>query len=66
MKHTHRVLSITIATLAALGTASGQNPVLDWNNTAIKTALAASQVTAPGSNTQPGSILYLTYMHLAI
>jgi len=66
MKHTHCVLSITIATLAALGTASGQNPVLDWNNTAIKTALAASQVTAPGSNTQPGSILYLTYMHLAI
>src|SRR5215469_7129777 len=66
MRHTHRVLSITIATVAALGIASGQNPVLDWNNTAITTALAASQATAPGSNTQPGSLLYLTYVHLAI
>src|SRR5215469_14226041 len=66
MRHTHRVLSITIATVAALGIASGQNPVLDWNNTAITTALAASQATAPGSNTQPGSLLYLTYAHLAI
>src|SRR5215469_1291094 len=66
MRHTHRVLSITIATVAALGIASGQNPVLEWNNTAIATALAASQATAPGSNTQPGSILYLAYVHLAI
>jgi hypothetical protein len=28
--------------------------------------LAASQATAPGSNSQPGSILYLAYVHLAI
>lgn len=66
MKNTHRILSTTIATLAALATARGQNPVLDWNNTAITSALAANQATAPGSNSQPGSILYLTYVHLAI
>src|SRR5215471_273462 len=66
MRHRHRIVSIMIATLAALGTASAQNPVVEWNNTAITTALAASQATAPGSNTQPGSILYLAYVHLAI
>jgi hypothetical protein len=38
----------------------------DWNYTAITTALAANQVTAPGSSAQPGSILYLAYVHLAI
>ena len=61
-----RVLSITLAGLAALGTMWGQNPVTDWNNTAIAAALAANQVTAPGSSAQPGSILYLAYVHLAI
>ena len=59
-------------TLALLGTltvsfmASAQNPVTDWNNIAITAALAANQTTAPGSSTQPGSILYLAYVHLAI
>lgn len=62
----YRVLSIIFAGLAALGTISGQNPVTDWNNTAITAALAASQVTAPGSSSQPGSILYLAYVHLAM
>jgi hypothetical protein len=61
-----RVLSMIFAGLAALGTSRGQNPVTDWNNTAITTALAASQVTAPGSSSLPGSIVYLAYVHLAI
>jgi hypothetical protein len=46
--------------------ASAQNPVTDWNYIAITSALAANQATAPGSNTQAGSILYLAYVHLAI
>src|SRR6202035_5621982 len=45
---------------------SAQNPVTDWNYIAITSALAANQATAPGSNTQAGSILYLAYVHLAI
>lgn len=49
-----------------MGTAAAENPVIDWNNIGITTALAASQTTAPGSNSQPGSILYLAYVHLAI
>ena len=62
----NQLFSLVVAGLAVLGTAKAQNPVIDWNNTAINTALAASQVTAPGSNSQPGSILYLAYVHLAI
>ncbi len=52
-----RLLSIGFVVLAALGTAMGQNPVMDWNNIAITSALAASQVTAPGSSTLLGSII---------
>jgi hypothetical protein len=59
-----RLLGVLLATAAAA--IAAENPVLDWNNTAITTALAASQVTAPDSNSQPGSILYLAYVHLAI
>ena len=66
MISSRRLPSIVLFSLAALGTASGQNPVIDWNNTAITTALAANQTTAPGSNSQPGSILYLAYVHLAV
>jgi hypothetical protein len=61
-----RLLSVIVAALAVLGTAAAQNAVTDWNNIAITTALAASQVTAPGSNAPGGSIIYLTYVHLAI
>jgi hypothetical protein len=52
--------------LAVSSSVSAQNPVTDWNNIAITSALAASQVTAPGSSAQAGSILYLAYVHLAI
>jgi hypothetical protein len=52
--------------LAAAGTVTAQNPVTDWNNIAITTALAASQATAPGSNSQVGSFVYMAYVHLAI
>ena len=62
-----RVLGALLAAGAlAVVSARAENTVLDWNNTAITAALAASQVTAPGSNSQPGSILYLAYVHLAI
>jgi hypothetical protein len=61
-----RALSIGFAVFTGLGTGAAQNPVIDWNNIGIATALAASQATAPGSNSQPGSILYLAYVHLAI
>jgi hypothetical protein len=61
-----RLLSFIVAGLAAAGTALSENPVTDWNNIAITTALNASQVSAPGSNTQPGSMLYLAYVHLAV
>src|ERR1035437_3846215 len=56
----------SIVALAALGTAAGQNPVIDWNNVALTAALAANQVTSPGSSTQPGSFVYLAYVHLAV
>jgi hypothetical protein len=61
-----RLLSIIVVALAALGTAAAQNAITDWNNIAITTALAASQVTAPGSNAPGGSIIYLAYVHLAM
>ncbi|HEY7307656.1 MAG TPA: vanadium-dependent haloperoxidase [Bryobacteraceae bacterium] len=41
-----RLLGIPAATgVAVIGTAEAQNPAIDWNNGAIKTALAANQVT---------------------
>jgi len=55
-----------VITLAAAGAVTAQNPVIDWNNIAITTALAASQATAPGSNSQVGSFVYMAYVHLAI
>ncbi len=55
-----------VLTLAAAGAVTAQNPVIDWNNIAITTALAASQATAPGSNSQVGSFVYMAYVHLAI
>jgi hypothetical protein len=61
-----RLALVLCGTLAISFRASAQNPVTDWNNIAITSALAASQVTAPGSSTQAGSILYLAYVHLAI
>ena len=61
-----RLALVLCGTFAAAFSASAQNPVTDWNNIAITSALAASQVTAPGSNSQAGSILYLAYVHLAI
>jgi hypothetical protein len=55
-----------VLALAAAGTVTAQNPVIDWNNIAITAALAASQATAPGSNSQAGSFVYMAYVHLAI
>lgn len=55
-----------VLTLTAAGAVTAQNPVIDWNNIAITTALAASQATAPGSNSQVGSFVYLAYVHLAM
>ncbi len=52
-----RLLSTGFVVLAGLGTAVGQNPVVDWKNFAITSALAVSQVTAPGSSTLLGSII---------
>ncbi len=66
MTHKNRMLCLLFTGVAALGTMRGQNAVIDWNNTAITAALAASQATAPGSNSQPGSMLYLAYVHLAV
>ena len=61
-----RLCSLVIAAFVVLETAAGQNAVTDWNNIAITAALAANQTTSPGSNTQPGSMLYLAYVHLAV
>lgn len=61
-----RLLSLVVAGLTATGSALSQNPVIDWNNIGITTALNANQATAPGSNSQPGSMLYLAYVHLAV
>jgi len=55
-----------VVALAAACTVTAQNPVTDWNNIAIATALAASQATAPGSNTPAGSFVYMAPVHLAM
>jgi hypothetical protein len=55
-----------VLALAAAGAVTAQNPVIDWNNIAITTALAGSQATAPGSNSQAGGFVYMAYVHLAI
>jgi hypothetical protein len=48
-----RLLGIPAATgVAVVGEAEAQNPVIDWNDTAITTALAANQVTV-GRLNQP-------------
>ena len=62
----HSLLLAGVGAFAAAGTVTAQNPVIDWNNIAITTALAASQATAPGSNSQVGSYVYMAYVHLAI
>src|ERR1700733_9420097 len=62
----NRLLLAVCFALAITIKAGAQNPVTDWNNIAITTALAASQTTAPGSNTQVGINVYLAYVHLAI
>ena len=66
LRNRFRLALILSGTMAVSFRASAQNPVTDWNNIAITSSLAASQVTAPGSNSQAGSILYLAYVHLAI
>lgn len=55
-----------VLSLAAAGIVTAQNPVIDWNNIAITTALAANQATAPGSNLPASSFVYMAYVHLAI
>jgi hypothetical protein len=46
-----RLLGIPAATGGAvIGKEGAQNPVIDWNDTAIATSLAASQVTLARPN----------------
>lgn len=46
------------------GVVQAQNAVTDWNNIAVKTALAGNPVIPP--NIPNGMALYLAYVHLAI
>ena len=61
-----RLLSIVFLTLIVSGTASAQNPVIDWNAIAVTTALNGSPTTSPASTTSGGTSLYLAYVHLAV
>src|SRR6185295_19092044 len=61
-----RLALVLCGTLAVSFRASAQNPVTDWNNIAITAALASTSTNAPASSSQPGSILYLSYVHLAV
>jgi hypothetical protein len=58
-------LAICLA-VAAHTVAHGSNPVLDWDQIAIATALAGNQTISPGSATPGGSSIYMTYVHLAV
>ena len=54
------VISLSSAAIAA------SNPVLDWNQIAVSSALAGNPAVSPGSATPGGTGLYLGYVHLAI
>jgi hypothetical protein len=66
LKNRGRLALVLCGTFAVSFTASAQNPVIDWNSTAITAALASTSANAPASSSQPGSILYLSYVHLAV
>src|SRR5690349_17238399 len=53
-------------TLGLAGICHAQNPVIDWDNIAVNTALAANPSLAPASNTAGGTGIYLAYVHLAM
>lgn len=61
-----RTVAVISLALALCGVATAQNPVIDWNAIAVKTALNGNQAISPGSNTAGGTSLYLAYTHLAI
>jgi hypothetical protein len=56
--------AIGLAILILPGIAPAQNAVTDWNNIAVKTAVAGNSVIPP--NSPNGMALYLAYVHLAI
>ena len=64
MINAKRLLGIPAATgVAVIGKAEAPNPVIDWNDTAITTALAANQVTfarlkpAKGENNEQETVV---------
>jgi PAP2 superfamily len=62
-----RSLAFTVTMAIGLDTlAAGSNPVVDWDQIAVSTALAGNQTTSPGSITPGGSGIYLAYVHLAV
>src|SRR3954454_4390284 len=58
------IVGITILILP--GIAPAQNAVTDWNNIAVKAALAGNKDEAVPPNSPNGMALYLAYVHLAI
>jgi hypothetical protein len=58
------IVGITILVLP--GIAPAQNAVTDWNNIAVKAALAGNKDEAVPPNSPNGMALYLAYVHLAI
>ena len=62
---TRRLFGFLLA-LALPGALWAGNPVADWNQITIATALAGSPATAPGSASPAGLFVYPAYVHVAV
>jgi hypothetical protein len=60
-----RRLACAAAVLAMSAVLRAENPVIEWNQIAVTTALNGSTVS-PGSTTSGGAGIYLAYVHLAM
>jgi hypothetical protein len=61
---TRKLFTLIGLAMTLPGVAQTQNAVTDWNNIAVRTALAGNPVIPP--NIPNGMALYLAYVHLAI
>jgi len=65
--HSPRFSALVVCLAIAASTlAHGGNPVLDWNQIAMASALAGNQTISPGSASPGVSSVYMAYVHLAV
>jgi hypothetical protein len=61
-----RAICAAVLNLAFIGTATAQNPAIQWNEIAITAALNANQSVSPGSSAAGTAAIYLAYAHVAM